>query len=77
MKKKMITALLAAAMCMGLAVGASADEGAEKVFRYSTTSEPTTLDPNKVNSISDNEIQHAATESLVRCTAGNVAPGLA
>lgn len=56
MKKKMITALLAAAMCMGLAVGASADEGAEKVFRYSTTSEPTTLDPNKVNSISDNEI---------------------
>lgn len=77
MKKKMITVLLAASMCMGLAVGAYAEEGTEKVFRYSTTAEPTTLDPSKVNAIADNEIQHAATESLVRNTAGDVQPGLA
>lgn len=77
MKKKLLSAALAAAMCMGLAAGASAEEAAEKVFRYSTTAEPTTLDPSKVNAISDNEIQHAATESLVRNTAGDVQPGLA
>lgn len=77
MKKKMLSAFLAAAMCMGLTAGVSAEEAGEKVFRYSVTAEPTTLDPSKVNAIADNELQHAATESLVRNTAGDVQPGLA
>ncbi|MCD8011333.1 MAG: peptide ABC transporter substrate-binding protein [Lachnospiraceae bacterium] len=56
---------------------ADADSTTEKVFRYSVSTEPTTLDPTKGNSIGDNEIQHAITEGLVRNTAGEITPGIA
>lgn len=86
MKKKILAALLAAAMVVGTVAGCGVpksnkkDGGAssgEKVFRYSTNTEPTTLDPSKSNCIPDNEIQHAMTESLVRNTGGEVTPGVA
>ncbi|MCD8124172.1 MAG: peptide ABC transporter substrate-binding protein [Lachnospiraceae bacterium] len=56
---------------------AAADSTTEKVFRYSVSTEPTTLDPTKGNSIGDNEIQHAITEGLVRNTNGEITPGIA
>ncbi len=49
----------------------------EKVFRYSKSVDPTTLDASKGNSIGDNEIQHAITEGLVRNTGGEISPGIA
>lgn len=86
MKKKVFAALLATAMTATLIAGCgtpgsggSSDGGSSdgKVFRYSTSTEPTTLDPTKSNCIPDNEIQHALTESLVRNTGGEVMPGVA
>lgn len=86
MKKKVFAALLATAMTATLIAGCgtpgsggSSDGGSNdgKVFRYSTSTEPTTLDPTKSNCIPDNEIQHALTESLVRNTGGEVVPGVA
>ena len=86
MKKKVFAALLATAMVGTMLAGCSTpgsksggDGGNsdEKVFRYSTSTEPTTLDPTKSNCIPDNEIQHALTESLVRNTGGEVNPGVA
>lgn len=86
MKKKIFAALLATAMTATLIAGCgtpgsggSSDGGSSdgKVFRYSTSTEPTTLDPTKSNCIPDNEIQHALTESLVRNTGGEVNPGVA
>lgn len=86
MKKKVFAALLATAMVGTMLAGCSTpgskrggDGGNsdEKVFRYSTSTEPTTLDPTKSNSIPDNEVQHALTESLVRNTGGEVNPGVA
>lgn len=86
MKKKVLAALLAAAMTASLLAGCGvpsggSDDGGDsadgKVFRYSTRTEPTTLDPTKSNCIPDNEIQHALTESLVRNTGGEVNPGVA
>lgn len=87
MKKKVFAALLATAMTATLIAGcgtpgsggsSSGGGGSdEKVFRYSTSTEPTTLDPTKSNCIPDNEIQHALTESLVRNTGGEVVPGVA
>lgn len=55
----------------------SGSESFEKVFRYSDTVEPTTIDPSKANSIVDNELIHACQESLVRGTGGKVEPGIA
>ncbi len=55
----------------------SGSESSEKVFRYSDTVEPTTIDPSKANSIIDNELIHACQESLVRGTGGKVEPGIA
>ena len=49
----------------------------EKIFRYSETQAPTTLDPIKANCIEDNEVGHMTQECLVRNTAGNVEPGIA
>ncbi|MBQ9503982.1 MAG: peptide ABC transporter substrate-binding protein [Lachnospiraceae bacterium] len=49
----------------------------EKVFRYSETQAPTSLDPIKANCIEDNEVGHMTQECLVRNTAGNVEPGIA
>lgn len=86
MKKKVFAALLATAMVGTMLAGCgtpgskSGGDGGnsdEKVFRYSTSTEPTTLDPTKSNSIPDNEVQHALTESLVRNTGGEVYPGVA
>lgn len=87
MKKKVFAALLATAMTATLIAGcgtpgsggsSSGGGGSdEKVFRYATSTEPTTLDPTKSNCIPDNEIQHALTESLVRNTGGEVVPGVA
>lgn len=86
MKKKVFAALLATAMVGTMLAGCgtpgskSGGDGGnsdEKVFRYSTSTEPTTLDPTKSNSIPDNEVQHALTESLVRNTGGEVNPGVA
>lgn len=86
MKRKVFAALLATAMVGTMLAGCgtpgskSGGDGGnsdEKVFRYSTSTEPTTLDPTKSNSIPDNEVQHALTESLVRNTGGEVYPGVA
>lgn len=49
----------------------------DKIFRYSITTEATTLDPAKSDSIADAELQHAMTEGLVRNTAGTITPGIA
>lgn len=92
MKKRILAALLTLAMTAAMVTGCSTpstggdsgegggDSGAasgEKVFRYATNTEPTTLDPTKGQSIGDNEIQHAITEGLTRNTAGEVKPGIA
>lgn len=85
MKKKVLAAFLAAAMAVTMLAGCgvpgnkkeSSSDSGEKVFRYSTRTEPTTLDPTKGNCIPDNEIQHALTESLVRNTGGEINPGVA
>ncbi len=87
MKKKVFAALLATAMVGTMLAGCStpgsggSDGGGsgsdEKVFRYSTSTEPTTLDPTKGNCIADNEIAHALTESLVRNTGGDIEAGVA
>ena len=76
MKKKLLCALLSAAMVCSLSMGVSAAEG-EKVFRYSIANEFNYLDPNKANCIPDNEAAHATQENLVRNTAGEVMPGIA
>lgn len=88
MKRRLLAVMLTAAMVAGIAAGCStpgssdsdsdsSTSGGEKVFRYSTTTEPTSLDPAKCNSIPDNEVQHVLTESLVRNTGGEVTPGIA
>ena len=48
-----------------------------KVFRYATTTDPTSLDPTMGNSVPDNEIQHIMQEGLVRNTCGTIEPGIA
>lgn len=88
MKKRIVAVLMTVAMAASLFAGCgvpksndnkgeSGGESGEKVFRYSTNTEATTLDPTKSNCIPDNEIQHAITESLVRNTGGEVTPGVA
>lgn len=85
MKKRVFAALLATAMAATMIAGCGTPgsksggggDSDEKVFRYSTSTEPTTLDPTKGNCIPDNEIQHALTESLVRNTGGEINPGVA
>ena len=85
MKKRILAVLLTSAMAVTLFAGCSTPGSSgsgsgssdEKVFRYSTNTEPTTLDPTKGNSIADNEIQHAITEGLVRNTGGEISEGVA
>lgn len=85
MKKKLIAAMLSAVMAISMLSGCSTpaqsdsdSEGeSEKVFRYAISTEPTTLDPTKGNSTTDNEIQHALTEGLVRNSSGEIEPGVA
>lgn len=85
MKKKLIATVLSAAMVTAMLSGCSTpssqepDSGSssEKVFRYAISTEPTTLDPTKGNSTTDNEIQNALTEGLVRNSSGEIKPGVA
>ncbi|GAA6493174.1 oligopeptide ABC transporter substrate-binding protein Opp1A [Candidatus Bariatricus faecipullorum] len=85
MKKRLLAVLMTSAMAVTLFAGcgtpgsSDSDSGSSdgKVFRYSTRTEPTTLDPTKGNCIPDNEIQHAITEGLVRNTGGEVTEGVA
>ena len=87
MKKRIVAVMLTVAMAASLLAGCgvpkqkdnggSGKESTEKVFRYSTNTEPTTLDPTKSNCVPDNEIQHAITEGLVRNTAGEITAGVA
>ena len=84
-----MSVLMAASMSIGGAVPALAsktttaastsasDSGAEKVFRFAVSTEPTTLDQSKGNSVGDNEIQRALTEGLVREVKGEIQPGCA
>ena len=78
MKRRLIAAIMTAAMAMSLLAGCGvpksesggesggSDASGEKVFRFSTRTEPTTLDPSKGNCIPDTELQNAITERLVR-----------
>ena len=91
MKRRLIAAIMTAAMAASLLAGCgvpksessgggdSGDSGAsgEKVFRFSTRTEPTTLDPSKGNCIPDTELQNALTERLVRNVKGEVKEGIA
>lgn len=84
MKKRVFAALLATVMAATMIAGcgtpgskSKSGDSDEKVFRYSTRTEPTTLDPTKANCIPDNELQHAITEGLVRNTGGEITPGVA
>lgn len=88
MKKRIVAVMMTVAMAASLLAGCgvpksnddkggSNKESAEKVFRYSTNTEATTLDPTKANCVSDNEIQHAVTEGLVRNTGGEITAGVA
>ena len=86
MKKRIVAVLMTVAMAASLLAGcgvpksndkSSGGDSGEKVFRYSTNTEATTLDPTKANCVSDNEIQHAVTEGLVRNTGGEITPGVA
>ena len=87
MKKRMVAIVMTIAMAASLVAGCgvpksgnddggSGDSG-EKVFRYGTRTEPTTLDPTKANCIPDSEIQNGITEGLVRNVGGEVLPGFA
>lgn len=49
----------------------------QKVFRYSSMTEPTTLDAIKCNAIIDNEVQQMITEGLLRNYGDELLPGLA
>ncbi len=84
MKQRLLAVVMTAALTVGLLAGCStpgsgteSSDDSEKVFRYATSTQPTTLDPTKGQSIGDNEIQHAITEGLTRNTAGDVEPGIA
>ncbi|MGN0406117.1 MAG: peptide ABC transporter substrate-binding protein [Bariatricus sp.] len=87
MKKRLLAALLSAAMAMTLLAGCSTpaskteegggDEGGEKVFRYAVNTEPTSLDQTKANCIPDNELQHYIQEGLVRTSGGQISEGIA
>lgn len=50
---------------------------AKKIFHYAIGLEPTTLDPNKLNSVTDQMMVRPTQETLVRDTAGKITPGIA
>lgn len=89
MKKRFIASIMTVAMAASLLAGcgvpksssggsdSGSDASGEKVFRFSTRTEPTTLDPSKGNCIPDTELQNALTERLVRNVKGEVKPGIA
>ena len=53
------------------------EEGAQKVFRYSITSDVSTLDPQKNNDSTSGTIGYHTGEGLTRSMDGVVHPGLA
>lgn len=53
------------------------EEGAQKVFRYSVTSDVSTLDPQKNNDSTSGTIGYHTGEGLTRSMDGVVHPGLA
>ena len=53
---------------------AASESSGNKLFRFATSTEPTTLDPTKGNSVADNEVQRAITEGLVRTIDGEINP---
>ena len=87
MKKRIVAVMLTVAMAASLLAGCgvpkqnnnsdSGKESTEKVFRYGTRTEPTTLDPTKANCIPDSELQNSLIERLVRNVAGEIKPGCA
>ena len=87
MKKRIVAVMLTVAMAASLLAGCgvpkqknnsdSGKESTEKVFRYGTRTEPTTLDPTKANCIPDSELQNPLVERLVRNVAGEIKPGCA
>ncbi len=89
MKKRLIASIMTVAMAASLLAGCGvpksesggesggSDASGEKVFRFSTRTEPTTLDPSKGNCIPDTELQNAITERLVRNVKGEVKEGIA
>ena len=85
MKKRVLAALLTAAMAVTMLAGCSTPKakgeggegGGEKVFRYAVRTEPTSLDQTKANCIPDNELQHYIQEGLVRTSGGEISEGIA
>lgn len=86
MKKRIVAVLMTVAMAASLLAGcgvpksndkSSGGDSGEKVFRYGTRTEPTTLDPTKANCIPDSELQNPLIERLVRNVAGEIKPGVA
>ncbi len=59
------------------ASSAASESSGNKLFRFATSTEPTTLDPTKGNSVADNEVQRAITEGLVRTIDGEINPACA
>lgn len=87
MKKRIVAVMLTVTMVASMLIGCgvpksndkkdSGSESSEKVFRYGTRTEPTTLDPTKANCIPDSELQNGLVERLVRNVAGEIQPGVA
>lgn len=57
--------------------GSQSGETVEKVFHYAIKEEPSTLDPNKLNGVTDQMMVRPTQETLVRDTAGEISPGIA
>ncbi|MCI9341169.1 MAG: peptide ABC transporter substrate-binding protein, partial [Dorea sp.] len=91
MKKKCLALLMAGLMAVSMAgcstpgsnvekdsgTEGGGEEGAQKVFRYSVTSDVSTLDPQKNNDSTSGTIGYHTGEGLTRSMDGVVHPGLA
>lgn len=81
--KKMTCLFLSIALCLSLATGCtpakdnSGTDEAEKLFRFSTTTEPTSLDPQLGNGHWITNVTGAIFEGLVRRYNGEIIPGVA
>lgn len=86
MKRRLLAAIMAAAMVMSLLAGCStpaakessendtADEGGKKSVTYSVSEEPPTLDPQLVNSITSATVGICIGEGLTRNVEGDIRP---
>lgn len=93
MKKRLLSILCVGALLIGLtgcgtyetdgtetgtaSEATKRDASGEKIFRYAIAEEPSTLDPSKLNSVTDQMIVRPTQETLVRDTAGKLSPGIA